>query len=528
MAAPSYTTDLTTLAIGSITVDGGSWDESSDAGWDDAGAMVDDGNLYYNGSACVSAQFTKDGVGTIMYEHTAAITVPTDGAVLIHHLWAAPPALGLLVDGGVRVIVGNGLGVFKAWKASGRDAAPAPKGGWYQYAIDPSLTEDYLVGTVASPYDTFGIAVSATAQARGNPNACNAIRYGRCEAVYTLGESATPAVFSGFAALDNATSAKWGLLQDVEGGYKCQGLMSFGTSGTAVYFKDANTNITIENTINVSANFNKIEINNAGSYFEWNAVSISALGTVSKGRFEVVDNADVNKTSCTFTDMDSFIYQSNSTILSTIHRRCGLITQGGATMTAGTVDQPSGTVGISASNLNAITKYNFNSAGTGHAVDLGTVSSNTSLSWDNTDTGYTAASSGNETIVVSVDNGVTLTINVAGGASTPSVYNTGTGTVDVVSGLVSFSFSVEDQDGNAMTGYEWRLYDNQGVSGEYGTELDGEEVAGASSQTYSYTYTADDGIVLQVMKDGYIENRTNSTLTSSDQDLTIIMKTELN
>jgi len=528
MAAPVYETDLTTIAIGDIGTDAGSWDESSHGAWDDAGSMVDDGNLYYNGTACVSAQYTKDGVGTIMYEHTGTYAVPTDGAVLIWHLWAAPPALANLAGGGVRILVGNSFGDFKGWNASGSDAAPAPKGGWYQYAVNPSLSEDYLVGSVASPYDTFGMAVAATAQARGNPNAVNAIRYGRCEQRYTVGDSGNPAIFSGYAVLDNASTAKWGLLQNVEGGYKWQGLMSLGLSGTAVYFEDSNVSITVENTINVSANFNKIEVNNAGSTVNWTAVSITALGTVSKGRFEVVDNATVNKTSCTFTDMDTFIYQSNSIILTSIHRRCGLITQGGATMTSGTLDKPVGSVGITANSLNDITKYIFNSDGTGHAVDLGTIASDTSVTWDNSDYDYTAASSGNETILVSVDNGFTLTINVTDTATTPFVYNTGAGDVSVVAGQKTFSFSVEDQDGTSMTGYEWRLYDYQGVVGEYGDELDGEEVATSSSQAYNYSYATDDAVVLQVMKDGYVENRTNDTLINSNQNLTIIMKKELN
>ena len=47
MAVPVYTTDLTTIATGDLIVDAGTWDESSDATYDDGGAMVDDGNLYY-------------------------------------------------------------------------------------------------------------------------------------------------------------------------------------------------------------------------------------------------------------------------------------------------------------------------------------------------------------------------------------------------------------------------------------------------------------------------------------------------
>lgn len=534
MAAPSYTTDLTTLAIGSLTVDTGTWDESSDAGWDDAGSMVDDGNLYYNGSKCVSAQFTKDGVGTIMYDDGTTITIPADGAVLIHHLWAAPPALATLANGGIRIMAGNGVADFYAWNMSGSDAPPAPRGGWVNYAINPAIgSPDYTVGSPASPYDTFGIAVSATAQARGNPQACNAIRYGRCTSIFEYGESGEYATFAGYAAIDSAVANRWNLVDPIKGGkggYDIQGLVSLGTSTNAVDFRDANVKLFIADTINVTSAFTKFEINNANSNVEWDAVSIAALGTNCKGSFAVIDNAVVKKNACVFEDMDFFTYKSNSEIITTTYRRCGLVTQDGATLTSGTFDKPSGTVGLLVSNLNLVTKQTFNSDGTGHAINLGTISADTSISWENNAIDYAASngSTGNEVILVNVASGKTLTINVASGYSSPTYYNTGAGTVNVVSGQVDFKFNVKDSVGNALIGYEWRLYDNQGVSGEYGTELDGEEVSTVTEQTYSYTYVSDDTIVLQIMKDGYVENITLGYLLSTDQSLNIVMKTETN
>lgn len=504
MAAPSYTTDLITLATGDLVVDVGTWDESSDAGWDDAGSMVDDNNLYYNNTECVSAQYTKDGVGTIMYEHTSTFTVPTDGAILVHHLWAAPPALATLANGGIRILVGNGLGVFYGWKASGSDYPPSPEGGWANYAINPAIASpDYTIGTPASPWDTVGMAVAATAQARGNPNAVNAIRYGRCESIFEHGDEANGyATFIGFAAVDNISTNRWSLLKPIEGGFKFQGLMSLGTTTNLVDFRDSNKSINIADTINVTANFSKIEVVNVGSNIELIAVNITALGTTSKGKFEAVDNAVISKTTCVFTDMDSFIYQSNCTLLTTTHRRCGLITQGGATMTSGTVDKASGTVGVLVSNLNLITKYTFNSGGTGHAIDLGTIASNVSVTWDNSDYGYTASSSGNETILVNVNNGVTLTINVTATATTPSVYNTGTGTVNVVAGLKTFSFTVNP----SITGYEWRLYNVTAKGSLAGSvELDGEEVATTDNQSYNYSYTTDKVFALQIIDNDYEE-----------------------
>jgi len=438
MAAPTYSNNNTVLAIADLALE--SWDESSDAGWDDEGSMVDDSNLYLQGDSCVSAQFTKDGVGTIIYSHGSAITVPTDGAVLMWHLWAAPPALATKALGGVRVLVGNSYGDFYAWKISGSDEAPAPLGGWANYAIDPSLSVDYTVGTPDDTWSYFGTAVSATAQARGNPNAMDSISYGRCEQEYTNGDEGNGyAVFSGYASVDNNASNRYALLQEIEGGYKMQGLASFGTSGTLVDFRDENTSIVLANTEKVSANFHKFEVNNASSRVDWTAISISALGTIAKGRFEAIDNATINKTSCTFTDMDSFIYQSNSTILTSVYRRCGLITQGSATLTSCTFDSPSGAICISSDDIGTITKCTFTSDGSNHAIDRGNVTIDTSEDWDNVLVDYAAAngSTGNEAIKVNVSTDKTYTISVQTGATSPKYYNTGAGTVVIVENQVS-------------------------------------------------------------------------------------------
>lgn len=381
MVVASYTTDLNTLAIGSITVDAGTWSESTDAGWDTGGSMVDDGNLYYNGTACVSAQLTKDASGTgaagpasIMYEHTSTITVPTDGAVLIHHLWAAPPALNTIANGGVHIMIGNSPGIFFAWDISGSDFLPAPKGGWANYAINPGIgSPDDTVGSPATPYDTFGMAVSATAQARGNPNAVNAIRYGRCESIFTYGEVSDYCTFLGFGNTDATSTNKWSLIDPVEGGYKFQGLMSLGQAAILVDFRDSNVNISIANTINVTAGFNAIEVNNASSNIEWTAVNITALGIVSKGTFEMIDNATVSKTNCTFTDMNTFIYQSNATLTNTVYRRCNQITQGGATFDSCTFDNSPSAVTLLSDSLGDTSDCTFNNDASNHAVDLGII-----------------------------------------------------------------------------------------------------------------------------------------------------------
>lgn len=532
MAAPNYTTDLISLAIAKISVDAGTWDESTDAGWDDAGSMVADVLQYYNNTECVSAQFTKTGIGTILYEHTASITVPTDGAVLVHHVWASQAALETFANGGVRIIIGNGLGVFYAWKAAGRDFSPAPRGGWSNFAINPGIgSPDYTVGTPATPYDTFGMAISASAQSRGNPNAVGAIKYGRCESRFTDGDGTNGyATFSGFAAVDNLITNRWNLIDPRSSGYGWQGLMSLGLSGTPVDFRDQNKGIAVINTINVTSAFNRIEIHNASSNIEWTAISITAEGTVSKGEFEMIDNATLSFDSCTFTDMSTFIFQSNAELISTIFRRCGQVTQGGATVTGCIFDDSPAAVSLVVSALANVTGCTFNSDGSNHAVNLGTISSDVSLNWDNFLNDYATSngSTGNEAILVSVDSGITLTINVIDGADTPTYYNTGTGTVNVVSGQRSFKFTINP----SITAYEWRIYSVTAVGSLAGSvELAGEESATADNQTYNYSYSTDQPIAVQIISqpdEDYEEKVDYYVLKNSNQDVPVVLTKDTN
>jgi hypothetical protein len=179
----------------------------------------------------------------------------------------------------------------------------------------------------------------------------------------------------------------------------------------------------------------------------------------------------------------------------------------------------------------------FTSDGSNHAVDCGNIPSNQSMDWDNTESGYVAGSAGagvddksptgNETIICDVDDGFTLTINVAATGSTPSVGNIGLGDVDVVAGQRTFAFTLNP----SITNYEWRLYEASGVPGDgtIGTvELDGEEVASADNQSYAYTWSSDTDIAVQIFADGYEEFLHYDTLGNGDKDLTFNLTPETN
>ena len=461
MAIAAYDSDLTAANGGELTIanNAANWDESSNGGYDDGGTMVDETNFYIQGNECISAQFTKTGVGTIINIQGSAFTVDTDGALLVWSFWASPSSLATYALGGTRTLMGNSLSDFYTYKASGSDFLPNPIGGWANYAIDPaSATIDTTVGSPTGVWTHVGIAINATAQSRGNPHAVDAIRVGRCSLEVTEGQAGDYGTFVGMSDFDTSTDQRYELFAKVFGGYKWQGLMSLGTAATAVDFRASSASIFVANTPQVSANFNKIEIRNVASNVEWTSISISAqdgvdnliAATASNGSFEVVDNATVSKTSCIFTDMNTFVYKSNSTLTNSSYIRCAQITQDGAILTGCTIDESTATSALLVSNLSVVTNNKFNSSGTGYAVDLGTYAANASVSWGNLETGYVSGTggtavdvtpTGNETILCNVGSGFTLTINVATGGSTPSVANSGAGSVDVVA---SFTLTLTD------------------------------------------------------------------------------------
>ena len=117
MAIAAYDSDLTvansgTVAVGNTATDGGTWDESSDATWDDQGVPDDEVNFYINLTNCISAQATKTGQGTILYDHTGDVTVDTNGAVLVWCFWASPASLSTYANGGLKIIYGEDVANF--------------------------------------------------------------------------------------------------------------------------------------------------------------------------------------------------------------------------------------------------------------------------------------------------------------------------------------------------------------------------------------------------------------------------------
>lgn len=422
MTAPAYDKDLVDIT----TADGSTgFAEATATGWTNGGAQVQDADYpYIQGSATYNSvlqAMTKSGIAALLYNNGSGITIPTDGAFLVWHLCYTTTLLDTYENGGIRVMVGSGLGDFDSWDVGGSNAGRMPFGGFQNFAVNPTVSYDDRLGTGLGNAQYVGAAINLTAGvSKGYPNIIDAIRYGRCEARFNYGEVGDPATLAGFAALNDAQNARWGLIGAAPGGYTWKGLMTIGYS-VACRFEASNTMIFVEDQRKVTANFNKIEVKNSSVFILTN-VTIQALGTASKGRYETVSGT-ATLTGCAFVDMDTFVFGSSDSITDTIFRRCGQVTQGSSTIEGCLFTRSTAAKALLVNDITKVTNCEFVSTGTGHAIEGFSASGSydiSSLSF--TDYASSDGSTGNEAIHVTATAG-TVTLNYSGSA--PSVKSDG-------------------------------------------------------------------------------------------------------
>lgn len=430
MVAAVYTTDLVTINI----LDTNASPSVGEPTGSTAGTTITtETDHYVVGTACVAKIFNATGVGGLGFQNASPVVVPADGAIYMWTNFLAPNAIDVQANGGMQLLVGNTLANYKRFYIYGDDVIPY--GGWQVNAINPENTASATQGTPSGTWQYFGIAVAVQAAvARGYPLAWDAVRAGRGSIIATNGDLANGyANFSDIATKNdlNITNDenRWGIFSFGNGTYTQQGRLALGQAGSPVDFRDSNRAIFIKNTEFVTSNFNQIEILNAASNISWVGISITALGTVSKGSVIVTDNALVSIDACTFTDMGIFTFLSNSTVISSTFRRCELINQGSSLFIGNLIDDCPVPIALTTINLNNIQNCTFISSGTGHAIEI-TVPGSYTFS-GNIFTNYGITGTANAAIYNNSGGSVTITIS---GGSSPTYRNGVGATTSVVSG----------------------------------------------------------------------------------------------
>lgn len=334
----TYSTDLTTATDAAS----GTWTEFGSA--NSGGSPGSDTENYIQGVECRSqttgTKFGSANPKSVVYNHGSDLASGwTSGHAFFTWLfYAVGSNIDTYASDGYQVGVGADTTNVDRFTVSGSDYGRNPYGGWFCPAVDPEQTATNTYGTGGAGYQYIGgIVYTLAAISKGTPHAVDAVRYGRGE-ISIIGTGGT---FSELAEYNDynaggtppgtsSTSVdsgrhRLGLFQAAGGVYLWKGLMSLGTAST-ITFTDSNETILVEDCPNTYAAFNKIEVANASSSVTWTNVTITATGTVAPGDFEMLADATVAWTGCSFNGMGTFILDSNFTGFACTWNGCGLIT----------------------------------------------------------------------------------------------------------------------------------------------------------------------------------------------------------
>lgn len=466
MAVPSYTEDLTDVNLAETTT-----------GWSayggGASGLAQNPDSSMQGTYGVGKQITSADKGQY-YDNGSGITLGTGDHVYVWLFCTTPGLTDTRANKGASILVGTSGSAYCQYHVEGNNTYGAAGRVGKCYVVDYTTrstngSEPYrtATGSPGANPQVFGGGLVTTASVKGENCVIDAIRYGT-GAYLTAGEltsagdgSDNPCTFAGFNTQNDAVANRWGIFTSVGGSYELQGTFAIGQDNTQTAtlcrFQDSDVNIVVADTIHAASTFNRFIIDHASTVCNWTNINITALGTTAPGQITVTSNDPTfNVTGGTWTGLGAITFDSNTTVDGTTIRTCDTVTTGEGTITNCTFDRSTATVACvhnHASVSTRLTDNTFISDGTGHAVNIGTVSSTTSITWDNALSGYVAGStgspittgtSGNEAILCNVAASQTLTINVASGASIPSVKNDGTGSVNVVAGQVTLTIKCVD------------------------------------------------------------------------------------
>lgn len=459
MAVPTYSEDLTDITLAESTSDGGTWAALQASGGAGIAAGID---FAMQGTNCIDKQVTggsgaNKGQGVVA---TGGVTFGADDHVYTWLYVATSGITNSLASEGVCVSIGTDATDYISFHVDGNDTygSGGRVGKCYPVRYVTTTSTNFRTLYGATPSTTpamFGGKISTTSSAKGVNFGVDAIRYGT-GAYVTVGALATPGTFTGFAAVDQASTARWGICQEISGVFELQGWFVVGQNnvGTATeaYFDDTGSVMTIVDTPHSLSTFSQIIVDHASTTFNLTDFTLISLGTNNPGRLVFNDAGTTSAlTGCTFNTMGISTLRAGVTATTCKWNVCDQITQNGATITGCTITSNSAASAIISDDIQLISGSNFTSDGTGHAIEYAPVGAGpfTRNYTGNTDTGYAATdgSTGNETILIHpTTNGADITLNIVGGSDTPTIMEHAdyTGTLTISISPVPTTVNVDD------------------------------------------------------------------------------------
>jgi len=403
----------------------------------------------------------------------------------------------------VQVLIGDGSNTaYATYYTANSDYA----GGWVDLVIVVDATN--FPGVNLNAVTEVGVRVDTAAKPRNVPANAWFDNFRAIDGLQITGTSD----FNAAAVLDAASVYK--VFEKVDGVLFAIGELLI-TSGCN--FTSSNETVVFPSRY-VSTSLYKLSADGNSS------VDISGMVLKSLGSAVVTFASPLNSlslVSCSFIDINQLTFTptvTSPTFSNNAFTGCGPTTQGidatncawGAsgtitltsTLTSCQINNHTSSPGVACSSLDQLDNCSF-VAGTGHAVDLGTISSSTSMTWNSQASGYAATdgSTGTETVLVNVAAGQTLTINNEG--SGLSIMNTGPGSVNVISGAVTVRVTVIAND-TGLPVQDARVYIKR-VS-DNTTVLTGLTNASGIIEDTAYSYVGDEAV------EGWARKSTSSPL----------------
>lgn len=494
----------------------------------------------------------RDG-GTIGYTFgTAQDMSGTDIHIRQWLMHTFPSYLETKAIGGIQLYITDGTNTAY-WYVGGSDTH---NGAWQLFQADLSATPDAGTLPTLTAITEFGFVLVHATSARNVANTYwDICTYCKGYEIYG-GTSGDMITWLTLATADTGTTAskQYAVVDLVKGGalYLNSGLFigdSISTNDT--YFDGTNQVIIFYDADEKTGLYKIVGTGNATG-----TTSIDLSGSVIKSASSpfLLDVSGTNVSDFTMNgakveNASACIFKTGQGIDGTVFTDAGTFTIGGSNFDNNTVNLSglitvtsvgsfsknlinlsTTAVSVSCVSSDYLDDCSFVSDGSNHAVDLGTISANTSMSWNcmTTDYAVTNGSTGNEVILVSVDNGITLTINVAVGYTSPTYYNTGTGTVVIVSSVTLTVGGVR----SASDIYIYKTSDKSLLaSADPVSVTDGSPINGVQYYKLDYAYdTALSGtdVQVKVFNLGYQNERIDYVLTSGDARIGIQQRIDRN
>lgn len=444
-------------------------------------------------------------------------------------------AMDTITNGGEQVVVGDGTNRI-GYHVGGSDAAGFRHDDgpvkWTCHVLDlankPANFTAYA-GTEANLNEAaitqVGVAFKTLSKAVGGATNCfwDIIRFadnGVGIEVYG-GTSGSPESLSTLCATDRSTGNQqaYGIIREVGTGvYSIQGNINLGdaTSTNACYIDIDGETVLWEDRGLSSSNYYRFTVAGNGTGVTTVNITSSVL-TVPSAASASFNSNDANvtcdATDSVFTGFDQGISIGGNTVdwSGCTFNLCGLITLSStSTLTGCTIVNSSSSASVTTADLEDVAATAFTSDGSNHAVELTSIGTGT-MAWSNTLTNYvtgtaaspvTPTSTGNEAIYVNVATASNLTINVAAGATIPSIRvgASFTGSVNVVAGTVPLTITVQDEAGSPINLAQTAIYTTTG------TQLMNEDTNASGIATENFTYSTDTDIIIRVRKSATADN----------------------